>query len=75
VPQAMIGAIVGEFISSNRGVGHLISREAGLLDTPGLFAGIFSLLAVVLLMNQGITFLGNYLMRWSPRRGITRDVV
>ena len=75
VPQAMIGAIVGEFISSNRGVGHLISREAGLLDTPGLFAGIFSLLAVVLLMNQGITFLGNYLMRWSPRRGIARDVV
>ncbi len=75
VPQAMIGAIVGEFISSNRGVGHLISREAGLLHTPGLFAGIFSLLAVVLLMNQGITFLGNYLMRWSPQRGITRDVV
>jgi len=75
VPQAMIGAIVGEFISSNRGVGHLISREAGLLDTAGLFAGIFSLLAVVLLMNQGITLLGNYLMRWNPKRGITRDVV
>ena len=74
VPQAMIGAIVGEFISSNRGVGHLISREAGLLDTPGLFAGIFSLLAVVLLMNQAITMLGNYLMRWNPKRGMTRDV-
>ncbi|HEV8340690.1 MAG TPA: ABC transporter permease [bacterium] len=75
VPQAMIGAIVGEFISSNRGVGHLISREAGLLDTPGLFAGILSLLAVVLVMNYGITALGNYLMRWSPKRGIIRDVV
>ncbi len=75
VPQAMIGAIVGEFISSNRGVGHLISREAGLLDTPGLFAGILSLLVVVLLMNYGITTLGNYLMRWSPKRGIARDVV
>ncbi len=74
VPQAMIGAIVGEFISSNRGVGHLISREAGLLDTPGLFAGILSLLVVVLLMNYGITALGNYLMRWSPKRGIARDV-
>jgi len=74
VPQAMIGAIVGEFISSNRGVGHLISREAGLLDTPGLFAGIFSLLAVVLVMNFGITVLGNYLMRWNPKRGIARDI-
>jgi NitT/TauT family transport system permease protein len=75
VPQAMIGAIVGEFISSNRGVGHLISREAGLLDTAGLFAGIVSLLVVVLLMNYGITTLGNYLMRWSPKRMIVRDVV
>lgn len=74
VPQAMIGAIVGEFISSNRGVGHLIAREAGLLDTPGLFAGIFSLLVVVLLMNYAITALGNYLMRWSPKRSIARDI-
>lgn len=74
VPQAMIGAIVGEFISSNRGVGHLISRAAGFLDTPGLFAGIFALLVVVLVMNQGITLLGNYLMRWNPKHGTVREI-
>lgn len=74
VPQAMIGAIVGEFISSNRGVGHLISRAAGWLDTPGLFAGILTLLVVVLLMNLGITTLGNYLMRWNPKHGNIRDL-
>jgi len=73
VPQAMIGAIVGEFISSNRGVGHLISRAAGFLDTPGLFAGIFALLVIVLVMNYAITKLGNHLMRWSPRKAL-RDV-
>lgn len=74
VPQAMIGAIVGEFISSNRGVGHLISRAAGLLDTPGLFAGIFALLLVVLCMNLGVTALGNYLMRWNPKPVRERQV-
>ena len=74
VPQAMIGAIAGEFISSNRGVGHLISRAAGFLDTPGLFAGIFALLIVVLLMNYGITSLGNHLMRWNPKHGTVREV-
>jgi NitT/TauT family transport system permease protein len=74
VPQAMIGAIVGEFISSNRGVGHLISRAAGWLDTPGLFAGIFTLLVVVLLMNLGINLLGAHLMRWNPKHGSMRDV-
>jgi len=75
VPQAMIGAIVGEFISSNRGVGHLISRAAGWLDTPGLFAAIFALLVVVLLMSLGITVLGNYLMRWNPKPISVRDVL
>lgn len=74
VPQAMIGAIVGEFISSNRGVGHLISRAAGWLDTPGLFAGIFALLVVVLAMNLGITLLGAHLMRWNPRQGDGRTL-
>jgi len=74
VPQAMIGAIVGEFISSNRGVGHLISRAAGWLDTPGLFAGIFTLLVVVMVMNLGIGLLGAHLMRWNPKQGTMRDM-
>ena len=74
VPQAMIGAIVGEFISSNRGVGHLISRAAGWLDTPGLFAGIFTLLVVVMVMNLGIGLLGGHLMRWNPKQGTMRDM-
>jgi NitT/TauT family transport system permease protein len=75
VPQAMIGAIVGEFISSNRGVGHLINRASGWLDTPGLFAGILALMVVVLLMNYGVTALGNRLMRWNPKYNSMREPV
>ena len=75
VPQAMIGAIVGEFISSNRGVGHLINKASGWLDTPGLFAGIFALMVIVLLMNYGVTLLGNRLMRWNPKYGSIREPV
>lgn len=74
-PQAMIGAIVGEFISSNRGVGHLINKASGWLDTPGLFAGIFALMIVVLLMNFAVTALGNRLMRWNPKYGGMREPV
>ena len=74
-PQAMIGAIVGEFISSNRGVGHLINRASGWLDTPGLFAGIFALMVVVLLMNYGVTVIGNRLMRWNPKYDSMREPV
>lgn len=75
VPQAMIGAIVGEFISSNRGVGHLINRASGWLDTPGLFAGILALMVVVLLMNYGVTVLGDRLMRWNPKYDTMREPV
>ena len=64
VPQAMIGAIVGEFISSNRGVGHLINRAAGWFDTPGLFAGIMALLVVVLGMNGLVNLLEGRAGRW-----------
>jgi NitT/TauT family transport system permease protein len=74
-PQAMIGAIVGEFISSNRGVGHLINKASGWLDTAGLFAGIFALMIVVLLMNYGVTKLGNRLMKWNPKYGGMREPV
>ena len=64
VPQAMIGAIVGEFISSNRGAGHLINRAAGWFDTPGLFAGIVALLVVVLAMNGLVNLLEGRGSRW-----------
>jgi len=74
-PQAMIGAIVGEFISSNRGVGHLINRASGWLDTAGLFAGILALMVVVLLMNYAVTAIGDRLMRWNPKYDTIREQV
>jgi NitT/TauT family transport system permease protein len=74
-PQAMIGAIVGEFISSNRGVGHLINRASGWLDTAGLFAGILALMVVVLLMNYAVTAVGDRLMRWNPKYDTIREQV
>ncbi|HEY8485886.1 MAG TPA: ABC transporter permease [Limnochordales bacterium] len=72
VPQAMIGAIVGEFISSNRGVGHVIGRAAGWFDTPGLFAGIVALLAVVLAMNGLVNLLEARAARWKGGAGLSQ---
>jgi hypothetical protein len=34
VPYALIGAIVGEIIASNRGLGYLVSNAASKFDTP-----------------------------------------
>ena len=51
VPQALVGAIVGEFISSSKGIGYHIQFATSELDTGGVFAGLVLLAAVALLLN------------------------
>ena len=67
VPAALIGAVVGEFISSNRGVGYLISAASTRYRTADVFAAILGLLIVVVLMNAGVSALERSWMRWTPR--------
>ncbi len=67
IPAALIGAIIGEFISSNRGVGYLINAASSRYATAEVFAGILSLLILVLLMNAALSFLERAWFRWAPR--------
>jgi NitT/TauT family transport system permease protein len=48
--MAVTGAVVGEFVGANEGLGYVILQANGNLDTPTLFAGliIMSLLGVIL---------------------------
>jgi NitT/TauT family transport system permease protein len=43
VPYALIGAVVGEMMASNKGLGYLIQAAAGQYDTGGDFAAFFVL--------------------------------
>ena len=67
IPAALIGAVIGEFISSNRGVGYLINAASSRYATAEVFAGIGSLLVVVLCMNAGLSLLERSWARWAPR--------
>lgn len=40
---SLVGAIVGEFVGADKGLGFLINSSLGLIDTPQLFAVIFIL--------------------------------
>lgn len=73
VPLAMIGAIVGEFISTNRGIGYLLTEASGAFQTGMLFAGILILLVVVMAMNFAISLLESKLTRWKPKGG--QDII
>ncbi|GAA5116946.1 ABC transporter permease [Pseudonocardia adelaidensis] len=65
LPAAMIGAVTGEFISSNRGLGYLTRAAASSYSTAGVLAGVLSLSVIVLLMNLLLRPLRNAL-RWQP---------
>jgi len=67
IPAALIGAIIGEFISSNRGVGYLINAASSRYATAEVFAGIGSLLVLVLGMNAVLSLFERSWFRWAPR--------
>jgi NitT/TauT family transport system permease protein len=68
LPGALIGAIIGEFVSSNRGIGFLIAYASSRYDTAQVFAGIFSLLIFVLVLNAIVSRMEKYVARWRPER-------
>lgn len=65
LPAAMIGAVVGEFIASNRGIGYLTRAAAGRYQTAGVIAGTIVLAAIVLLLSVALRPLSRAL-RWQP---------
>lgn len=68
LPGALIGAIIGEFVSSNRGIGFLIAHASSRYDTAQVFAGILSLLIFVLIMNALVARLEKHVARWQPEK-------
>lgn len=56
IPEALVGAIVGELIVSNRGIGYLVEWSASQLDSAGVFAGLFLLMLLTLLANAAVSY-------------------
>ena len=46
ITLAVVGALVGEFIAAENGVGRLLLSASGNMDTELLFAGIFALVVI-----------------------------
>ena len=66
VPFALIGAVVAEMFSSNRGLGYLISLSANQFDTAGLFAALLVTTLVGLILDALVRRIEKYLLRWQP---------
>lgn len=65
---AVTGAIVGELLGAQEGIGLLISQAQANFDPDGVYAGLV-LTAMFALAAEGlITLLERRLLRWKPRR-------
>jgi len=67
VGLAFVGAVVGEYLGSARGVGYLIQQAEGTFDVNTVFAGITVLTAFALLLDGAVGRLERHLMVWQPR--------
>ena len=50
ITLAVVGAVVGEFVGSDRGLGTLLLRAIGVVNTPLLFAGLIVLTALAIVL-------------------------
>ncbi len=64
VTLAVIGAVVGEFVGADRGLGFLINLARGILDTPMLFVALFTLVAIALALYSGVALCEYFVLRW-----------
>jgi len=64
---ALVGAIVGEFVSSQRGLGYVIMSAQGIFDTVRVFAALFILAAVGLLLYGVLAWLERRATPWKKR--------
>jgi NitT/TauT family transport system permease protein len=69
LPMAIVGAVIGEFVASDGGIGHVIILAYSAFDTAMVFAAtiLISIVSTILfLMLQASEPL---MIRWRPRRG------
>ena len=62
---AMVGAVVGEYLGSTRGLGYVISQAEGTFDTTGVFAGMTVLAIVVVAISAAVSRLERWLLAWK----------
>jgi len=61
---SVIGAVVGEFVGADRGLGFLINVGRGQYDTALVFVAVFTLIAMALILYGLVVLLEKRLLSW-----------
>jgi NitT/TauT family transport system permease protein len=63
---ALIGALVGELLGADKGLGLLIKNSQNNLNMNGVLAGMVLVAAIALTAEALITLLEKRVLRWRP---------
>jgi len=74
VGMAFVGAVVGEYLGSARGVGYLIQQAEGAFDINTVFAGILVLTAFALVLDFAVGRVEKRLLVWRPTQSETEQL-
>lgn len=66
IPFSVIGAVVGEFIASTKGLGYFINYNQGTYDTNGIFVGVTILALLVVVLDALLSLVEKRLLKWRP---------
>lgn len=66
--MAVTGAVVGEFVGSNAGLGFVIQQATGFLDTAMLFAGLIIMSGLGVILFGLIELADRLLLPWHASR-------
>jgi NitT/TauT family transport system permease protein len=61
---AVIGAVVGEFVAADRGLGYLLKQGQQVYDTPQVFVGIGTLVILAQVLYGIVALAERALLRW-----------
>jgi NitT/TauT family transport system permease protein len=64
---AVIGAVIGEFVGSENGLGYLILVSTSQSRTPLAFGSLVLLTVMSIVLYYGIAFIERIVVPWAPR--------
>ncbi|MCB9454043.1 MAG: ABC transporter permease [Anaerolineaceae bacterium] len=66
---AVIGAVVGEFVYANAGLGFYINLARNQYDTPLVVVGVITLTVIARLLYGTVSLVERRVLAWQPRAG------
>ncbi len=64
VPYALIGAVLGEMIAANRGLGYLVQFSGAQFDTAGVFAVLLVIAVIAVALNFIVELVQHRIEHW-----------